>query len=390
MRVLYCNPMALDYRIPFYKRLVDLFDGEFYFLYSEQRYRLNKRERLLAHLKAVLGRNAVAYTHERIFNTYTRSFKVYNGERGQRIPFVFGLTKRIRSLRPDVLITEGFFQWTPWVLLYGIRHHIPVFIGYERTMHTERHAGRLKTWHRKLTDRFVRGYLVNGSEAKKYLMSIGVREEKIHIGGMCADSEGLQAQIGLMTDEDKHAMRHRYADDGGLLYLFVGRVSVLKGADRLLEAWEEHMHRHPKDHMVLVGYGDRYEMLKEKYQNMPSVHLEGAVDYMQIYRYYAIADVFILPTLTDNWSLVVPEAMSCGLPVATSIYNGCHPELVKLGENGYVFDTLRKETMVEALAYFHRVDLKAFGRRSIELEKAFSTEACARREYEGIRKGLRP
>lgn len=62
---------------------------------------------------------------------------------------------------------------------------------------------------------------------------------------------------------------------------------------------------------------------------MRSVHFLGKIPYQEVYKYYGIADVFVLPTLEDNWSLVVPEAMSCGLPVATSIYNGCHPELVK-------------------------------------------------------------
>ena len=70
-------------------------------------------------------------------------------------------------------------------------------------MHTERNAGWIKVLHRKLTDYFVTGYLVNGSETVKYLKSIGVNDEKIHIGGMNADSEGLVSAIAQMTDKDK-------------------------------------------------------------------------------------------------------------------------------------------------------------------------------------------
>ena len=112
------------------------------------------------------------------------------------------------------------------------------------------------------------------------------------------------------------------------------------------------------------------------------------MNYLDIHKYYAVADVFILPTIEDNWSLVIPEAMSCGLPVSTSIYNGCHPELVKKDVNGITFDSFKQESILEALDYFHYVDLKAFGRNSIELEKEFNTENSARREYEGIMKGL--
>ena len=91
---------------------------------------------------------------------------------------------------------------------------------------------------------------------------------------------------------------------------------------------------------------------------------------------------FILPTIEDNWSLVVPEAMACGLPIATSIYNGCHPELVHKDENGITFDPYKEETLISALDYFHHQDLKAMGEKSIELEKQFNTENCARRVYE--------
>lgn len=39
---------------------------------------------------------------------------------------------------------------------------------------------------------------------------------------------------------------------------------------------------------------------------MPSGFFEGRVQYDEIHKYYAIADVYILPTVEDNWSLVVP------------------------------------------------------------------------------------
>lgn len=76
--------------------------------------------------------------------------------------------------------------------------------------------------------------------------------------------------------------------------------------------------------------------------------MTGAIDYDQIAPFYKTADCFIIPTLEDNWSLVVPEAMACGLPIATSIYNGCHPELVHK-ENGWTFDPLNQNSIVDIL-----------------------------------------
>lgn len=389
MKVLYCNPIVLDYRIPFFKRLNELFQGNFYVLYSTNRYKLSKRENLLSKLKNSLGKNAIEYKNEKIYNTYTHSFKKYSSEKGKRIPFPIGLYSLIKSIKPDVLITEGFFQWTPIVQLYGLFHHIPVFMGYERTLYTERNNSKLKTWIRKKQDKLIKGYLVNGLETKKYLESIGVASEKIHIGGMSADSEGLRKAIAVFPEEEKKAFKaHFMQGSEGLLFLFSGRIEALKGAPHLLHAWKEHIKKYSQDKIILIGMGDAYEELKHEFGDYSSVFLEGRIEYDQVYKYYSIADVFILPTLQDNWSLVIPEAMSCGLPVATSIYNGCYSELIKEGENGCVFDTLNKNSLLNALDYFHRVNLKNMGENSIKIEKTFNTENSARREYEGIIKGL--
>lgn len=391
MKVLYCNPSFWDYRLPFYKKLNELFNGQFYVVYSTKRY--IGRETLLNRIKNELRENALPYDNELMFNWKRLTFNsIWEG-----IPLPFAIIKIIWRTKPDVLITEGFFQWTPFVLLCSILLRIPTFMGYERTLWTERNNGKLKTWHRKITDKFIKGYLVNGSETKKYLLSIGVNEEKIHIGGMSADSEGLKHDVSKFKNSAEFKefkdyivfpksklMKQSVAK--GIIYLFSGRVSVLKGADLLLSAWERHIKRHPEDQIILIGHGDKSEEMKAKYTNEPSIHLEGGIAYTQVHKYYAIADVFILPTLTDNWSLVIPEAMSCGLPVSTSIYNGCHPELVKKDVNGITFDPLKQESILEALDYFHYVDLNAFGKRSIEIEELFNTDNCAKRVYAALTK----
>lgn len=389
MKILYCNPVFLDYRIPFFKELVKLFKGEFHVMYSPNRYRLMHREDLVERIQRELCENEHPLKHDYLFDTATMSFNRVDATHGQKIPFTFGILRAIRKLKPDVLITEGFFQWTPLVQVYGLLHRVPVFVGYERTPWTERNNSRLKTWLRQMQDKAIRGYLVNGSETRKYLESIGVRSDKIHVGGMSADSTGLRTAIASMTEEEKVAFKARFQrGKRGLVYLFSGRVEHLKGAPHLLHAWTEHIKAHPHDRLVLIGMGEAYEGMKHTYQSETSVFLEGRIDYSEVHKYYAVADVFVLPTLQDNWSLVIPEAMSCGLPVATSIYNGCHPELVHEGENGTVFDPLDNASIVKALDYFHHHDLKQLGMRSIDLEELFNTANCAKREHEAVKKCL--
>lgn len=386
MKVLYCNPSFWDYRLPFFKELVRLFEGNFYVMYSPLRYKMCGKESLCCRIKEELGNNAIPIYTEHVFDTYSKKWdQMPNIERGKRIPFTKGLLRAINQVSPDVVISEGFFQWTPLVQLWGITHHKPIFIDYERTLYTERNNSILKTWMRKLQDKTIHGYLVNGTETKKYLEAIGVKASKIYISGMSADSFGLRSSIARMEREEKVILKEKYQHySDGLLYLFCGRIEKMKGVSQLLEAWLEHILTYHHDHLLLVGIGAAYKELVQKYMDEKSISFVGHVDYKDIYRFYAISDVFILPTLQDNWSLVVPEAMACGLPVATSIYNGCHTELVHGGENGYVFDTFKKSTILKALDYFHHVNLKEQGKKSIILEKKFDVEHCAKRAFNAI------
>ena len=56
--------------------------------------------------------------------------------------------------------------------------------------------------------------------------------------------------------------------------------------------------------------------------------------------YYAHAGAFVHASTTEQWGLVVNEAMASGLPVLVSNQVGSSPDLVKEGSNGWTFDPL--------------------------------------------------
>ena len=202
---------------------------------------------------------------------------------------------------------------------------------------------------------------------------------------MNADSDGLISSIKTFSNDDRMMLKNRFKrTKNGLIFLFTGQIIKRKGIDLLLEAWRDHINEFPDDSLVIVGNGYLLNELKQRFSAYESIYFEGRVEYDSIYKYYAISDVYIMPTIEDNWSLVIPEAMACGLPVATTIYNGCHVELIKSGVNGFVFDSYKRETIISTLREFHYVDLKKFGQASIEIEKKFNTDNCAQRTYDAI------
>ncbi|MEO5337262.1 MAG: glycosyltransferase family 1 protein [Magnetospirillum sp. WYHS-4] len=88
--------------------------------------------------------------------------------------------------------------------------------------------------------------------------------------------------------------------------LYVGRVAVEKGI-------EDFLRLDLPGTKVVVGDGPQLADLKRKF---PDVHFAGRRSDNDLARYYAAADVFVFPSRTDTFGLVLLEALASGLPVA--------------------------------------------------------------------------
>jgi len=195
---------------------------------------------------------------------------------------------------------------------------------------------------------------------------------------MVADCEGLSKAVESCPESVKSELKREIGiNENGLTYIFVGQLVERKGIKELLSGWVEHIKNYPDDNIIVAGEGVLGAELKEKYKYEDSIKFVGQVSYDHIAEYLAISDVSVMPTLEDNWSLVVPEAMACGKPVATTPYNGCHVELIDEGNNGYVFDSLETSSVVKMLGAFHDADLSKMGRRSKEIIANYTPASAA-------------
>lgn len=377
MKILWINPAFLDYRVPVYKKIYDLTNGNFYLIYSRKRV----PERVIDKINVALGSNAIGLRNEVTLRIpSTGKFE----DTDLKFPYQPGLYEAISKIEADVIIAEGFFQWTPAALLRAKLKGIKFFIAYERTAHAERSSPYWRVVYRKLISKMVDGFSVNGQLTKEYLIQLGVSEHKIFPGGMSADSENLVISLNSYSDFERNVLKSELILRSGLTYLYVGQFTERKGVIYLLNAWKEHVEKYPDDNLLAIGTGPLYQQYLEEFSTCDSIKIVGSINYDHIYRFYAIADVFIIPTLEDNWSLVVPEAMACGLPIACSIYNGCYPELVHEGKNGKLFDPLKQDTILETLEYFHFKNLKFMGEESIKIEKNFNADIVANNIYQSI------
>jgi glycosyltransferase involved in cell wall biosynthesis len=77
------------------------------------------------------------------------------------------------------------------------------------------------------------------------------------------------------------------------------------------------------------------------------VHLPGFRPYDELPVYYALANAFVHASTSEQWGLVVNEAIASGLPVIVSERCGCGPELVQ--GNGFTFDPTNEHELTTRL-----------------------------------------
>ncbi len=148
------------------------------------------------------------------------------------------------------------------------------------------------------------------------------------------------------------------------LFLYVGRVAVEKNLPAFLDL------DLPGTKWV-IGDGPALESMRRVY---PEVYFTGAKKGVDLARHMAAADVFVFPSRTDTFGIVLLEAMACGVPVAAFPVTG--PKyIVHEGTNGCL-DT----------------DLGAAALRALTVSRQhcrdFSTdhswESCSRQFYENL------
>jgi glycosyltransferase involved in cell wall biosynthesis len=376
-RVTYVARSFLDYRVPVFKALNLMLENRLHVLYSTRW----TPERVQQKISAALESHAIGLSGE-------RSLGVNMPEVANQsicIPFQPGLLRAIAKLEPDILIGDGFFHWTYVGLIYRLWRKVPLVVCYERTFHTERNAQWYRIAYRRLAIKLVDAICCNGQMSVEYTRWLGMPSSRITVGHMVADTESLSHHASVIDPDKREAIRLQLGCRG-LVFLFVGRLIDSKGVRELLDSWVRFENINPGvGTLVIVGTGPEESSLRSQAEKLrlQAVRFVGSVDYDDIASYYAAADVFVIPTLEDNWSLVVPEAMACGLPILCSKYNGCWPELVQ-EHNGWVFDPLDVKDILHSLnlCITHKSNLKQMGQRSRAIINQHTPKQAAQSIYD--------
>jgi glycosyltransferase involved in cell wall biosynthesis len=259
----------------------------------------------------------------------------------------------LEQTKPDVVAVNGWNNFGSLIAANCcVRRGTPMVVMSESARQDEP-----RTWWKERIKRwFVDSYsgaLVGGQLHSKYLVELGMPRERIFTGYDAVDNKYF-GQKAEQIRSQRSEIRQKYGLPENY-FLASARFIEKKNLPRLIQAYAEYRQksqtvRDATWDLVLLGDGPLRETLNSQLSALnlnEHVHLPGFKPYDELPVYYALANAFVHASTTEQWGLVVNEAIASGLPVIVSDRCGCVPELVQ--GNGFTFDPTNEDELAARL-----------------------------------------
>jgi glycosyltransferase involved in cell wall biosynthesis len=243
--------------------------------------------------------------------------------------------------RPDLvhIATEGPLGWS--ALQAARRLKLPVTSDFRTNFHAYcEHYG--VGWLRKPMVSYLRRFhnltqltMVPTRALRAQLMEMGF--ENVQVVARGVDTKLFNPQ------RRSEALRSQWsAGPETLVMLVVGRLAAEKNLDVALQAHAAMQAHHPDVKLVFVGDGPLRESLQ---QRCPQAVFAGMRRHEELAGYYASADLFVFPSLTETFGNVTIEALASGLPVL-AFDTAAASDWVQSHTNGWLVPTGQEAAFV--------------------------------------------
>lgn len=180
------------------------------------------------------------------------------------------------------------------------------------------------------------GYLAASSACIEYMVQMGAPRERVELMPQITDNAFFDRESAQYRVQ-KQELKRAFGIGTPYVVLYVGQLTPRKNVLTLLDAFRNLAATRDDVSLVLVGKGRLLAELKARtaaYHLQDRVFIENFVSQAILPKFYALADVFVLPSVYDTFGVVVAEAMACGLPIVTTPTVGASSSIVVENQNG--------------------------------------------------------
>lgn len=176
--------------------------------------------------------------------------------------------------------------------------------------------------------------------------------------------------------------------------LYLGRLGPKKRVSDLIIAFDHIARDYPDAELVIVGEGpldDELRQLAVELDVTERVTFTGRVEDTEIPRYYASAELFVLPSAWEGHPLTLLEAWAASCPVIASNVDGI-AEFVSHGETGYLVEPGNPDGLADAIGYAldHPEETQKWAEAGRErAEQEYSWKNAARRTWRVYERAMR-
>ncbi|MFQ5964079.1 MAG: glycosyltransferase family 4 protein [Candidatus Scalinduaceae bacterium] len=276
------------------------------------------------------------YNYKFLQNYFPRIFA-----NGSWFLFNPGIIMEIFKEHYDAVLIHGYVSPTNWLafLAAGLTGTPIIFRGETHLLNYR--AGWKGVFKKIILHQLfkrISSFLTIGTLNGEYYRHYGVSDRKLFLAPYAVDNDYFSKRY-----QELHSRRDRLKKELGItpeqpVILYASKMIQRKKAMDLLKAFEKIQERIDVS-LVFVGDGVERPVLeaRAKDHNIRNVHFVGFKNQTELPDYYVIADVFVLPSTDEPWGLIINEVMNFNLPIITTDQVGASPDLVKDGENGFVY-----------------------------------------------------
>jgi glycosyltransferase involved in cell wall biosynthesis len=306
----------------------------------------------------------------------------YSRNRGFWNPFVFGVRQILRSTQWDAVWFHGYAHYAlVWGIFNAIRLHIPLFFRAESTMTCSPH-GILKSHYIKWLIRNTSKLLWVSSDNRVYYEHYGANESQFVFMPYAVDNSLFQEKINNAQSAQQKLRTQLGLTNDWPIVLYVGKFIKRKNPVLLFDAFASISpcgKTAPQAYLIYVGEGEERGVLEARIANVgwqSQVKLTGFINQTELPAYYALCDLFVIPSNQEPFGLVINEAMNAGKAIISTNEVGASRDLVQEGRNGYVVQAGDVNALANKLKIVlaDRKKLLVMGQESLKIINEWSFE----------------